>query len=371
MANRSADVIVIGGGLHGLSAALHLSMRGVKVLVLEKDYTGRHASGVNAGGVRRLGRDLAEVPLSVEAMKLWHDIAELVDDDCGFVRCGQALIAETEEELEQLSTRAASVAKLGFDHEEIIEEDELFHLVPDIARHCVGAIYCRDDGAALPFQTANAFHRRSEALGARIMTGREVSDIRKSNGIWQVQTQNERFEAPILVNAAGAWGGKIAALLGDPVPLEPHAPMLMITEPVAPFLTPVLGAAGRTLSFKQFDNGTLLIGGGFMGFADAGKNRADTRLAGLAESARTVQALFPQLRDVRIVRAWAGLEGALPDMIPVLGPSQHNDTAFHSFGYSYHGFQLSPITGRIIADLITDDESDLPIEPFRPGRFCK
>ena len=158
-------------------------------------------------------------------------------------------------------------------------------------------------------------------------------------------------------------------MLGEPVPLDPHAPMLMITEPVTPFLTPVLGAAGRTLSFKQFANGTLLIGGGYMGYADAERNRADTRLAGMAASAHTVQALFPQLRDVRIIRAWAGLEGTFPDMIPVLGGSENHETVFHSFGYSYHGFQLSPITGRIIADLITEGKTNLPIEPFRVRRF--
>ena len=369
MTDRSADVIVIGGGLHGLSAALHLSIRGAKVLVLEKDYAGRHASGVNAGGVRRLMRDLAEVPLSVEAMKLWHRIEDLVDDDCGFVLCGQAMVAETEKQMEQLRDRARMVSALGFNHEEPIDADDLFRIVPDIAPHCVGALISRDDGAALPFRTSDAFRRRAEALGARVFTGNAVTDIRQSAGTWQVQTRETCFEAPVVVNAAGAWGGRIAAMLDDPVPLEPHAPMLMITEPVAPFLTPVLGAVGRTLSFKQFDNGTLLIGGGFMGHADADNNRADTRLAGLAESARTVQALFPQLRDVRILRSWAGLEGAMPDMIPVLGRSGSHGNAFHSFGYSYHGFQLSPVTGRIIADLILDGDTDLPINPFRPGRF--
>jgi len=369
MTDRGADVIVIGGGLHGLSAALHLLLRGVRVLVLEKDYSGRHASGVNAGGVRRMMRDLAEVPLSVEAMKLWHEIEELVDDDCGFVRCGQVFVAETEAELTQLHDRTETVRDLGFDHEELIEADELFRVVPAIARHCRGAIYCRDDGAAQPFQTANAFRRKVEALGGRVKSGCEVTDICRSGDIWKVTTKSAKFEAPVIVNAAGAWGGRISAMLGEPVPLDPHAPMLMITEPVTPFLTPVLGAAGRTLSFKQFANGTLLIGGGYMGYADAERNRADTRLAGMAASAHTVQALFPQLRDVRIIRAWAGLEGTFPDMIPVLGGSENHETVFHSFGYSYHGFQLSPITGRIIADLITEGKTNLPIEPFRVRRF--
>ncbi|MCP5072890.1 MAG: FAD-binding oxidoreductase [Rhodobacteraceae bacterium] len=370
MTNRTlADVIVIGAGLHGLSAALHLSIRGQQVIVLEKDYAGRHASGVNAGGVRRMVRDLAEIPLSVEAMKLWHEIEALVDDDCGFVKCGQAFIAETEAELDSLRERVHTVRDLGFEHEELIDADELRRLVPAIAPHCVGAITCRDDGAALPFKTVTAFRRRAEKLGARVISGAEVSTVSRKSGVWHVRAGGQDFEAPVIVNAAGAWGAKLAAKLDEPGPMEAHAPMLMITEPLEPFLTPVLGAVGRTLSFKQFDNGTVLIGGGFMGDADVDANRADTRLSSMVQSARTVLALFPQLQDVRIIRAWAGLEGKMPDMIPILGLSKLHEGVFHSFGYSYHGFQLSPITGRIIADLVLEGKTDLPIEPFRIDRF--
>ncbi|MBV8654126.1 MAG: FAD-binding oxidoreductase, partial [Alphaproteobacteria bacterium] len=145
---RTADVLVLGGGLHGCSAALHLARRGAKVTVLEKDHVGRHASGVNAGGVRRLGRHPAEIPLSVAALELWHRIGDLVDDDCGFEHHGQVKVAETEVELAQLARRVAEVQALGFGHEELIGRAELRRLVPAIADHCVGAIVSRDDGAA-------------------------------------------------------------------------------------------------------------------------------------------------------------------------------------------------------------------------------
>ena len=95
-ASRSAAVIIIGGGLHGSSAALHLARAGVPALVIEKNYVGRHASGVNAGGVRTLARHLAEVPLALASRELWYRIGELVDDDCGFEQHGQVRVAENE-----------------------------------------------------------------------------------------------------------------------------------------------------------------------------------------------------------------------------------------------------------------------------------
>jgi sarcosine oxidase subunit beta len=167
----TADAIVVGGGLHGLSAALHLAQGGLRVLVLEKDYPGRHASGVNAGGVRRLGRDFAEIPLSVAASRMWQEIESLVDDDCGFSACGQVKVAETEAELQGLRDRAEKVRDLGFAHEEIVGQTELRALVPAIADHCVGAMVCRTDGAANPFRTVTAFRRKAVALGAQIRCG--------------------------------------------------------------------------------------------------------------------------------------------------------------------------------------------------------
>ncbi len=195
-----ADVIVIGGGLHGCSAALHLARRGVKPLVIEKDHVGRHASGVNAGGVRRLGRHVAEIPLSVASMELWHRIGDLVDDDCGFESHGQVKVAESEAELEILRGWVDTVRALGFEHEELVGQAELRRLVPAIADHCVGAIVCRRDGAALPYRTTLAFKRRAESLGARFLEQTSVGPVRRAGSIWRVETDRGAHEAPVLVN---------------------------------------------------------------------------------------------------------------------------------------------------------------------------
>lgn len=365
-----ADVLVIGGGLHGCSAALHLAMKGVAVTLIEKDHVGRHASGVNAGGVRRLGRALPEIPLSVASMELWRRIEDLTDDDCGFESHGQIKIAETEEDLAKCRARRAVLMEAGFAHEEVIDQDDLRALAPAVSGHCVGGLISRDDGAALPFRTVQAFRNKAARLGARIVEGTAVSRIARSGGVWTATLADGRsLSAPVVVNSAGAWAGRFASALGEPVPLEAVAPMLMITERRAPFLAPVVGAMSRTLSFKQFPNGTTLIGGGYLGRADPERNVAAIDVRALAENARTVRDLFPVMRDAQLVRAWAGIEGRTPDRLPVIGASATEPGLFHSFGYSLHGFQLGPIVGAILAELIVHGRTNLPIEPFSIARF--
>jgi sarcosine oxidase subunit beta len=365
------DVIVIGGGLHGCSAALHLALRGATVTVLEKDYVGRHASGVNAGGVRRLGRHPAEVPLSVASLELWHRIAELVDDDCGFERHGQIKIAESEAELAILAQRVADMRALGFAHEELVDRAELRELVPAIAEHCVGAIVARADGAANPYRTTLAFRRKAESIGVDFVEGSRVTGLTRAGSRWLVAAADgTRHEAPVVVNCAGAWADRIAADLGEAVPLEAHAFMLMISGKMPQFLEPVIGATGRPLSFKQFANGTVLIGGGYKGRVARDENRSDLDFIGLSLSAQTVWDLFPIMRGAEIVRCWAGIEGRMPDEIPVIGPSSTSAGVYHAFGFCGHGFQLGPIVGSIIAELVTSGRTNLPIAPFAIDRLA-
>jgi sarcosine oxidase subunit beta len=365
------DVIVIGGGLHGCSAALHLARRGARVTVIEKDHVGRHASGVNAGGVRRLGRHLAEVPLAVAAMELWHRIGDLVDDDCGFDSHGQVKVAENEAEFAALRARVDELTSLGFTHEELIDRPALKEIVPAVSDHCVGAIVCRRDGAANPYRTTLAFKRKAESLGVRFIEGAAVTGLARNGGTWRVATGAGAHEAAVVVNCAGAWADRIAAALSEPVPLEPIAPMLMITAPLPAFIKPVVGAAGRPRALKQIRNRTVVIGGGHRGRLDRDANVTDLDFAGLAASARTVWDLFPVMRGAHIVRCWAGIEARMPDDIPVIGPSSTSEGVFHAFGFSAHGFALGPIVGAIIAELVTGGKTNLPIAPFRIDRFAR
>src|SRR5262249_11767495 len=153
----------------------------------------------------------------------------------------------------------------------------------------------------------------------------------RNGGAWRIETGIGPYEAAIVVNCAGAWADRLAASLGEPVPLQPIAPMLMITAPPPPFIKPGGGAAGRPLSVKPFRNGTVLIGGGHRGRLDRDTNRTELDFSGLALSARTVWDLFPIMRGAQIVRCWAGIEARMPDDIPVIGPSATSEGVFHAF----------------------------------------
>lgn len=366
---KTSDVLVIGGGLHGLSAALHLARDGARVRLVEQAVIGRHASGVNAGGVRRLGRHPSELPLAEAALESWRAMPDLVGDDCGFQPSGQVKIAESEADLKLLTQRAAEVRQLGYDHEEIIDQAALRTLIPSVAEHCTGAMIVRGDGFADPYRTCIAFRRAAEAAGVLIHEGTALRTLSRAPNVWRAATTAGSFEAPEVLNAAGAWGAGLAKALGDPVLVRGAAYMMMVTDRQPRFVEPVVGLASRKLSLKQMGNGTVVIGGGYEGKADleSGKSALDVR--GLAKSAETACTIFPVLRSARLLRAWAGIDGEAADRIPVIGRGRRHDGLTHAFGFSGHGFQLAPAVGRALAELIRTGASSLPLEPFSPARF--
>jgi sarcosine oxidase subunit beta len=366
---KLADAIILGGGIHGCSTAFHMCLAGMKPVLIEKDYAGRHASGVNAGGVRQLSRDVLEIPLSIRSMDIWERIEDLIDDDCEFESHGQVLAAENNAEFEACRARVDELNALGFTHEELIDGPELRRLVPALAETCPGGIVSRRDGAANPARTTTAFRRKASALGAIVLEGVAATNIRKEGDLWHVDVGTETFAAPVLVNAAGAWGGRIAAELGEPVPIETVAPMLMITSRLPHFIDPVVVLRGRILSFKQFPNGTVLIGGGHLGTPYQDQNETVLDWRGLGASARTVYELFPVMREATIVRAWAGIEARVHDKLPVFGPSARHSGLYHQFGFSLRGFQLGPGAGAVMTELIVNGGSQTPVTGLNIDRF--
>lgn len=370
------DVAVVGGGLHGLSVAMHLGRAGKRVVVLERSWVGRHSSGASAAGVRTMLRDEAELDLSLEAMDMWHHIGSLVGDDCGFHAHGQICVAEHADSLTKLEARAAKMMGLGYSHESIIDANTLRRLVPAINPRCLGALMAAQDGAADPHRTLAAFRRSALETGTLIREGCGVQHIEQVGQDWRLELGNEADGSPVapivvpfIVNAAGAWAGQVAAMVGDQIPLKTKASMMIVSERLAPMVRPVVSSLGRSVSFKQSDQGTLVIGGGLQAVPDLDTESYALRLGVLAQGARAVTDLFPCVRNVRMVRVWAGLEAATSDMVPVVGPAVNAPGVFHAFGYSGHGFQLAPVVGAALTDLIVRGSTSRAIGALNAQRL--
>ncbi len=370
-APQETDVIVIGAGLHGTSTAFHLARRGMGVIVLEADYAARHASGVNAGGVRTLGRPLPEIALALMSREIWHRLPDIVGDDGGFVPSGQLKIAETEAELDECRERVALLEANGFTHEKLIDREAVHELEPALAKHVTGGIWVERDGYALPFRTTTAFRLAAERHGVRFHEATPVTRIEQRGARWLANTPRGQFAAEKLLIAAGAWSGELARQAGEAIPMHPEGLMLMVTHRVAPFCRTTLGATGRPLSFKQFGNGTVVIGGKLIGIADLQERHGEVDFMRLARSARTVIDLFPHLRDLGVNRAWAGVEAFTDDSLPVISPSRTASNLYYSFGYCGSGFQLGPGCGRLVSEMMLDGATSLPLDAFAIDRFSR
>jgi len=364
----SRPIVIIGAGIQGCATAFFLSRRGLPVIVLEKDHVARHASGVNAGGVRRLGREIVEVPLSLAAMDWWTQIDELLQIKKGFHRHSYLKLALDEKGVTIATDRLAAMHAAGFTHEVWIDREQLQARVPEAVKTAHGGILVDGDGWAIPWQITRAFHDRAMALGAAFRMPVTVHGLRRVADHWQVDTDSGMIETDVLVNCAGAWGARIAAMAGDNLPLEAHAPMLVVTDRQPHFLNTVIGVMGATLSFKQLDNGAMVIGGGVRGHAELASNSTILPPAGLAEFVATALRVFPHLRDIAILRAWGGIEGYTPDHLPVIGRGSQPGI-IHGFGFSAHGFQLGPAVGEALADLVMARQPRVNLDAFAPGRF--
>jgi sarcosine oxidase subunit beta len=258
---------------------------------------------------------------------------------------------------------------LGFSHEVLVDRQQVFDTVPTVSRHVTGGIWGKDDGYAVPFKTVTAFRLAAQKRGVRIHENTPAQQIEQTGTQWRVSTPAGPFSAEHLVVTAGAWAGGLAAQIGEPVPVHPEGLMLMVTHRVAPFCVPVLGATSRALSFKQFSNGTVVIGGKLVGSLDFLARHGEVEMERLGSSARTVTELFPHLRHLGVNRVWAGVEAFTADDLPVIGASRKASNLSYSFGFCGSGFQMGPGTGKRLAQLILGEHSDISLEPFAIDRF--
>lgn len=366
----NARTVIIGGGIQGCATAYFLAKRGQPVTLIEKDRLARHASGVNAGGVRRLGRDLAEIPLSLAASEIWHNLhTEIGEAANAFHPCFYVKVALDEEGRELGLKRADNLQKAGYKHEVWIEDDDIKDRLPQLSAPTFGGLLVEGDGWATPWRIVQGFAKAAKLHGAEIIEGCHVITMSRHYELWQIHTSNGVYEADNVVNCAGAWAANLAEQAGEPVmPITAYAPMLAVTEPKPDILPAVMGVLGHTLSLKQLDTGQFVIGGGVRANADLETSRAGLALPELAESMALAIRLLPSLAQTQIIRCWSGIEGYMPDNLPVIGRGTQTGL-YHGFGFSAHGFQLGPAVGEALADIVMGQQPRFSLDPFKPSRF--
>jgi len=365
------EVAIVGGGIMGASAALHLQKLGRKVALLERGFIGAQASGVNFGNIRQQNRYLPQLPLSMRAREIWGRLEELVGEDCEFAPLGHLMVAYDEADMAKLESWAEGAAHYGL-AAELIGRNALPARFPWLGREPLGASFVAADGHANPRLVAPAFGRAARALGAEVREHCEVTTVAKDGGRFRLETATGlRVRADSLLNVAGAWGDAIAAAFGEPVPLTHLGPLVGVTEPVPYFLPPTVGVADGSVYVRQVKRGNVVFGGGPRTALELDERFAHVVPQRLKEQFARLRRLIPALGHLQLIRSWSGVEGFLPDMIPVMGPSATTPGLFHAFGFCGHGFALGPAVGAVMAELIATGKSATPIADFAIARFAK
>lgn len=349
------SIVIVGGGLMGLSAAFHLRRAdGARpVTVLERARIGSAASGASAAGVRVMGRDAAERRLALASLARWPGLDRELEGATGYRRGGGLRVALDPGAWGAAQGWAAEQRADGVPVE-VVDATAARRLAPGVAPGTLGGVYCPIDGQAGAMATVQAFATAARRLGARIEEGVGARAILAERGrvVAVERTDGVRQSCDVAIVAAGVWTASLLAGLGVRVPLETRALQMLRTEPAPGALEPVVSCFDRPLSFKQLADGAYLVGGGWPArIADRETNRwevLDDSVQGSLEAAREV---FPPVAGCALAESWAGLEAFTPDELPLLGPLSGIDGLLVAAGFSGHGFALSPIVGDVLARL--------------------
>ncbi|ALK96768.1 sarcosine oxidase subunit beta [Massilia sp. WF1] len=374
MNQATSDVLIVGGGLMGTATAFFLRRRGVSVTLLERGLVGQQASGVNFGNVRRQARYLAQLPLANRAHGIWQRLPELIGDDIEFLPSGHIRVAYTQDQVGVLEKYARDAREYGLDLE-LVDGAAMRARYPFLGPEVRAASLSPQDGHANPRLAAPAFARAAVRTGAQIVENTEVLEIAKEGGEFRAACADGRvFRAPVLLIASGAWGNRMSAAFGEPVPLTARGPQMAVTEPVPYRIGPSVGVATphlhETLYFRQIKRGNIIFGGCGRGPAYPDLRRAYVLPEHTLTQFGQLKRLAPPVARLNIIRVWSGIEGYLDDNLPVLGPSPKVSGLYYAFGFSGHGFQLGPGVGDLMAELIATGGTSTPIAPFGIGRFA-
>ena len=383
------DVIIIGGGIIGSSVAWQLARRKKKVLVIERKDVCSGSAGATDGVVGyHTKKPGLQLDLAVQSIEMFRTLNRDLETNVEYgLEAGGMQPVEDKDQWDMLASMAAEQRRSGVDIR-MITAEEACSIEPNLNPDIYGALWSPTGGKVNPLAMTFGFARAAKRLGAVYLTETEVTHILTEGGrAVGVNTSAGEFRADCIVDAAGAWAGKVAALAGIDLPIRPRKGQLLITEPIGPFLRATVQCAmynvikfrpetikdpavlklGSSLSIEQQESGGLIIGG-TREFADFEEENTFEAVETMVK--RAVR-FFPALKDVSIIRCFSGFRPYTPDGLSMMGEVRTLPGFYMAAGHEGDGIALSPITGRLMAELITDGKTSYDITPFSPNRFLK
>ncbi len=358
--------VVIGGGIVGLSSALALAERGLEVVVCEKGSIGSGSTERAAGGIRAQFSTPTNVELSVASMAVWSEFEERFGTDVDYRRNGYLFLARTAETAAALESAVEMQTERGVPSE-LLEPEAARERCPGIdAQKFVAATYSPTDGFADPHLALQAYARAAANAGVDVRTETSVTDVLREDGdgrVVGVETPDGRLEADFVVNAAGPWARRVAAMADVDLPIAPKRRQMVVIDPETPVpeTDPLTVDLETGTYFRPERDGEALVGGHLAdGDPDRDPDGYDRGIdfdwaADVLETAAGWATYFGP--ESRIKRGWAGLYAVTPDDNAVLEETVPG--LITAAGFSGHGFQHAPATGRIVAELIVDGEASL------------
>ena len=381
MSTKTADVIVIGGGVIGTSIAYHLAREKVDVLVVEREGLAAGSSGACDGLVLVQSKKPGiHLTLARAGIARFRELTGELPSDIEFKQDGALVVISSEEELAAMERFVSEQERHGLDIR-LLDTAQTRELEPCLSPAILGATFCPVEGQINPMALTHAFARGAVQAGARIVCREAVREITTAGGVVSgVVTDSQVYSAGTVVNAAGAYAAEIGRMVGLDVPIKPRRGQLLVTETVPPILNRCLVSAnyiaakfdpeiatraGGGVSIEQTMAGSFLLGSTreFVGFDRR------TTIEAHSQIARRTTEIIPGLKKRSVVRAFAGLRPYTPDGLPILGEVGSVPGFVMAAGHEGDGITLSGITGELIARLIVSGRTRIPLEECRYERF--
>ena len=365
----NADVVIIGGGISGLSTAYNLARLGCRdVVVLEKSSLYSGSTGRCAAGFRQTFGLEINCLLAKKSYEIMVKLNELLDyhRDIELKQGGYLWLLRTDKEVELFSKNIQLQNSLGIESR-LITAEEAQEIVPCLNPEGIKACtFHQKDGHVNPFQVSQAYAEAAKRLGVEIDTFTEVIGIQvQADRISEVITNKGKIATNKVLNAAGPFAKDIGRMVVVELPLKPQRHQILVTEPVEPLVDPMVICTD--FYCIQEPHGDFL-----MGYGDPGEPEGTAVLSSskfLEEMAKRACQILPVLANIRVVRQWAGSYTVTPDAAPILGPTPQVEGFYLAVGFSGHGMMLGCSTGLLMAECILGEEMTLPIDKFNIGRY--